>query len=665
MTKLKLFWQKRQAELLIVLLSLLAYGLMIPWLGFFVDDWTFTWAYQLYGSQGLFTYFSANRPFWGLTYQLTMPLLQDNILAWHIFGLVCRIIVSLSFYWLMKLVWPQKKTLTLSAGLLFAVYPGFLLQPIALCFGHIWLVFTSFILSNCFTVLALRHPSRRSGFTIAAVLLSLYNILSMEYFLPLEILRLLLLFILLAEPQPFFKRLGRAFRQWLPYLAALSIVTVYRAFFYHDQTHTYSLHLLDTFKHSLSAGIVQLWNELAAALYQSAVYAWVQPFTSLASRFNLGRIYLGILVLAVLLFGGLTYFLIRRRVENEGRRMLSPLVVAVFALLLAGIPFYVTSLPVEASAINSRFTMPFMVGAALLLAFLLELIPVRWLQAGLLSLILAAAVGFNLQNSNDFRLVSVKNNELMYEIAWRAPDLKPGTLLVTSEQSQSVYFTYATLRSELNLIYPHNPASSFGWVYSRDLASMIPTPVAPGTAITIPAFVVNYTGSSSNAAVFQLSDYGCARFVDSNSTFVNKEISDYSLQKISQADNLLGNNGQTVILDKKLIGPEPAHGWCYYFEKSDLALQEKDYAAIQQNYQTVTKKSLKPYYGYEWFPFIKGLAGAGDWSTALSLAQQVIAANPTNDSYQPFICQALTEISAQAKDPGQAKAALDSLNCQK
>jgi hypothetical protein len=669
MNNLKTFIQKWQAVLLIILLSILAYGLLIPWLGFYMDDWTFAWTYQLYGSQGLFSYFSSNRPFWGLTYQITMPLLRDNIFAWHIFGLVCRILLSLGFYWLMSLLWPKRKTLTLFAGLLFAVYPGFLLQPIALCFGHIWLVFLSFLLSNCFTVLALRNPGKRTVFTIIAVLFSIYNLLCMEYFLPLEVLRLIILFYLIAEPLPFIKRLGKAFKWWLPYFGVLLTVTIYRAFFYHDQTHIYSLQLLAIFKQNIWAGVTQLWNAMVSALYQSAIYAWVQPLTTLTGKFSLNRNYLGLLALIAVIFVGLFFILLRRlrtqAVNEESGWSLSALLMALFALVLAGIPFYLTSLPVEANTIDSRFTMPFMVGTALMLALLLDLISVRWLKVVLVSVILAASVGFHLLNENNFRLMGIRNKELMYEIAWRAPSLKPDTLVVSTEQDISQFYTPSTLRTELNLIYPHDPESSYGWLFARDLADLVPTPVQLNIPITVPMFTKDFNGNTDSAVVFQLSDHGCARFVDSSSSFISKEISDTSIQNISNEQNLVNVPDEQTTLDASLIGPEPAHRWCYYFEKSDLALQLNDYETVQKNYRIVIDQSLKPYYGYEWFPFIEGLARAGDWQSALSLSQQVVTENPTNDSYRPILCQMLNQAAEEASPSIDSASALSALNCSK
>ena len=665
MGKLKQFWIKWQSVLLIILLSILAYGLLIPWLGFYMDDWTFSWTYQTFGAQGLFKYFSTNRPVWGLLYQLTLPIFGKNVLLWQLFDLFWRIAASLSFYWLIQLLWPKKHGLALAAGLLFAVYPGFLLQPLAITFGHIWIIYSVFLLSNCLTVLAVRFPAKRTLYSALALLLSLVNVLCMEYFLPLEVIRLVLLFYLVAEPLPFFKRVWKAIQLWLPYLAVLLLVTIYRAFFFTDQTHIYSLQLLDTFKHSIGAGFVQLFQEVISALYQSAVFAWVQPFSTIAARFSSNRTFLGVLGLLVIVFAGLVWWTARSwRADETGKNRAvewSALIVAVCALLLAGIPFYVTSLPVQASAINSRFTLPFMLGAALLLAFALELIPWRVVRAVLLSALLAAAVGFNLLNENDFRALSVQNNEMMYELSWRAPNLQPGTLLITSEQNQ--YFTFSTLRAELNLVYPHDSKATYGWIFGRDLASIVSTPLQENTAISFPMIVQDISGNSDLAAVFELNGNGCLRFIDKDSSFIPMDIETYSYQNISNAAALVGG-GQAVKLNQQWIGPEPEHGWCYYFEKSDLALQNKDYASIQKYYQTVKEKSLKPHEGYELTPFIEGLAGAGDWSTALTLAQQAIRESPASDAYPVSLCKALNAIAGEAPSSA-AQQTLNGLNCQK
>jgi hypothetical protein len=641
------FANKWSGGLLIVLVSILAYGLMIPWLGLYMDDWTFLWTYQTYGHAGLFNYFSTNRPIWGLLYHLTLPIVGENALACHVFALFWKIIASLAFYWLMTLLWPQKKTLSLMAGLLFAVYPGFLLQPIAITFGHIWIVYAIFLTSNCFTILAFRNPQKKLHYSAIAVFLSLANVLFMEYFLPLEILRLVIIFILIGEPLPFWKKVWLVFKRWLPYLVVLFVVTIYRAFFFKDQTHIYSLELLDAFKTGFLNGLTLAWQQLISALYQSVIFAWVQPFIEFTNRFTTSRMFLMIFLATIVLIFAMAiilYRIIRKPEESAtGSQLGSTLVVAAAALLLAGIPFYITGLPVEAKAINSRFTLPFMIGAVIFLAQLLDLIPWKIAKVVMLSLLISSSIGFNLLNANDYRVMSQLNNRMFYQLVWRAPGLKPETLVVTSEQNQ--YFTYTTLRAELNLVYPHPLGTSYGWIFGRELAHVLKPPFRENTAISIPSIVQDINGNTAALVAFELNGNGCLRFIDKNSSHIPKDFSDYSFQELSNKELLISGTAEAVGLNKKLIGPEPEHDWCYYFEKADLALQTGGYEAIRQYYKEATDHSLAPHEGYELLPFIEGMAEGGDWANVLTLSRQAIESSPANDTLLPTICDTLDKYS--------------------
>ena len=240
------FSEKWGGILLIVFISILAYGLLIPWLSRYMDDWEHTFSFYHYGANGMIYYFKQSRPLLGLLYRLNIILLQNNTVLFHLFALLWRILGSLAFYALVHLLWPNKKNLALFAGLLFAVYPGYLLQPISFTMAHNWIVYTIFLVSNCFTVLAIRYPGRKWLFSILAILFSLVNILLMEYFLPLEVIRLFILFVLIPGTKSFFSRLIKAFALWIPYLVCLIGVLVYRVFFFTDQTHFYPMGLMDT-----------------------------------------------------------------------------------------------------------------------------------------------------------------------------------------------------------------------------------------------------------------------------------------------------------------------------------------------------------------------------------------------------------------------------------
>jgi len=72
--------------------------------------------------------------------------------------------------------------------------------------------------------------------------------------------------------------------------------------------------------------------------------------------------------------------------------------LGLLAMLLAGIPFLVTDLPLRLTFPNSRFTLPFALGVAFLLVALLELLPLWNYKVLFASLLAALAVGAHFNN---------------------------------------------------------------------------------------------------------------------------------------------------------------------------------------------------------------------------------------------------------------------------
>ncbi len=138
-----------------------AYGLVIPWLGFYWDDWAFLYIRSQLGAEGLTRYFATNRPFIAWIPQLTIPLFGTTAWKWHVFMLVVRAISGISVWWLIRLVWKRKQWVAIWVALLFSIYPGFDQQPIAINYSDFFLLFTFLILSFIFSIKAL-HSTKHA-----------------------------------------------------------------------------------------------------------------------------------------------------------------------------------------------------------------------------------------------------------------------------------------------------------------------------------------------------------------------------------------------------------------------------------------------------------------------------------------------------------------------
>ena len=70
--------------LVLAIVAVLAYGLLLPQLGFYWDDLPMSWIRYQLGPEAMARYFSTNRPVWGLLYQVTTRLLPQVPIYWQV-----------------------------------------------------------------------------------------------------------------------------------------------------------------------------------------------------------------------------------------------------------------------------------------------------------------------------------------------------------------------------------------------------------------------------------------------------------------------------------------------------------------------------------------------------------------------------------------------------
>jgi hypothetical protein len=123
-------------------------------------------------------------------------------------------------------------------------------------------------------------------------------------------------------------------------------------------------------------------------------------------------------------------------------------------------------------------------------------------------------------------------------------------------------------------------------------------------------------------------EFSCVHVLDGE----NLELSDNSLPEImtiapySRLDRIELNNDM-VTPPKSIFGEEPAEGWCYYYEKADLARQRGDWKEITRLGDIVSERDLRPYDWIEWMPFIEGYAAELNEEKVTELGL-IIKANP-------------------------------------
>jgi hypothetical protein len=652
----------------LLLICILSYILLIRYLGYYWDDWAFVWISQKLGTAGMIRYFHTIRPTLRPLYQITTSLLGHVPWHWHVFALVWRWITSVMLWGLLRTLWPRNPQAALWTSLLFTVYPGPRAQFIALVYSHYFLLLSAFFASLWFSLIALRRPKWYLPLSFLGLLLALLNLISLEYFFLLELIRPALLWMVSGEEEPASKnRRKRVLLHSLPYLLLFAGVVIWRAYFFTHQTYNYPINLLDELRLQPISTLLSLGQTILQDLWITTFGAWGQvlvlPDPSVFGRLAT-LVYAG--VVALVFTGTLFYLLFSRKSDplfsSQKNRFrlsgkpapwaVSALVLGLIGLLLAGPPYWLTGLNVSLYFPNTRFTLSFMLGASLFLAGLMGMLPISSrFKVLLLAVLIGLGAGQQFRYANSFRQDDDIQKALFWQMAWRMPDIEPGTALLTNELPLH-YSTDNSLTAALNWIYdPENSSARMDYyLFYPDmrLNTSLP-PLESGETIEQDYLATMFYGSTEQVVAVYFEPPGCLRVLDPETDPVNPllpEIMRYSAKYSTTAAILPASEGGAV-LQEDIFGPELEHNWCYYFEKADLARQLGDWQKVAALGEPAFALNDHPNDPAERMPFIEGYAHTGNWQRAVDLTADSFQVTPR---MQVPLCELWERIAAETPD---------------
>ncbi len=620
----------RLVPFLYLLAACLAYGLLFIRLGYFWDEWPILWIAERLGPQGLTLYFETNRPFWGLIYHLTISLLGAyNPWVWQIFGLLLHWLAACGLWMTLRQVWPKFESVAFWCGLLFLVYPGFRQSSIAMMYGHFFVAYAAFFWSLAFSLMAIRIKRHKIILIAAAVLLSLINLLSLEYFFVLEGLRPVFLWLAIRGPRlPGRKMVSSFLKAWLPYLTALLAVVVWRTAIFPHQTHNYQPALVARLAGKPLPALLDLAGTILKDLWTATFSAWSDIFnlpvlTVLGARSFVmwaAAVLIGFSAMIIFVFKSPDYGKPDRR--DFGVMILT----AITALLAGGLPFWVTDLPVGLGFPNDRFILPFIFGACLAISVLLHLLPGGRLAPQLaLSALAALSIGFQFLNGVAYQRDWNIQRALFWQMSWRIPALQPGTALVTSQMPLR-YFSDNSLAAPLNWIYDSDRSSSAGGLmdymfYDASVRTTRALKLEKGRPILQDYLAAEFKGSADRLVVFDFKPPACFRVLDPDLDPLNPTLSGVvrDTAVFSSLAPILADP-DPVVPQTSIFGPEPPRGWCFYYQKADLARQRGDWAEAERLAAEAFASGDYPNDPAERLLFIEVYAHAGNWDRALELS---------------------------------------------
>lgn len=663
------------AGLILLLVSLVSYSLVIPRLGFYWDSWPMNWIAQTRGTQGLAQYFSTNRPVWGLLYQVSMPLLGGAPLPWQIFGLLWRWLAGMALWGVIRLLWPRQPEPALWAGLLFVIYPAFQQQSIGLLYGHFFIVVTAFLTSLACSLLAIRKPGWRAICLVVGLLLSAANLLMMEYFFLLELLRPLLLWLALGEqPESAKSRLRKTLTAWVPYLLVFLGAVFWRGVLFPFQTNNYSLVTLSQFAAQplliLSLLAQRALEEIWIATGQAWIYATQPPQAADIGEVNVTRYLLLMIATGLALFLAGQLLASRRQPSNSERLIWvkESLLVAVLGLALAGWPFWLTNVPFSLAFAYDRFTLPFVFGASLLLISLIMLLPWRPMRWLVFATLVGLAAGFQFQTGLAYRQDWVDQQQLFWQLRWRVPNLAPGTVIFANETWATAYSTDNSLTAPLNWIYDadnHSQTIRYLLVYPTIRLNPISNlKLEKDTPVSEDLLVGKFEGNTSQSITIYYDYSNCLRVVDPVIDGLNPLIPD-ELKKTAEFSDFsliqpLPTEQTTSPPLPNILGQPPNSSWCQLYEQADLLRVSGKWYNILDLWKTGKDLVTRSNFAAELVPFVEAYARTYQWNEAAILTVSTQKSRPVFCSLWYILDQTTPE--SEGKQPA-VRASMDLLKC--
>lgn len=643
----------------ITLVTIVAYGFMIPKLGFYRDDWYMIWSAQAQGTQGVIDLFKIDRPFIGYLYALDYAILGASALNWHVYALLVKLLGGFAFFWCFRLLWPVRRTEATFAALLYLVYPGFYQQPNAALFINLLLSHMAATLSLALTVYALKTKNRSAQIasTLAAALLGFFYLIIYEAMIGLEAVRLLLVWYVTAQQRPdrnWRANLWPALKRAIPYLILAFGFFYWRIFLFQSARRSTNVAvLLEEYGASPVHAMLTFLVETAKDFFDITIFAWTIPLYQSVTASQYRDLAESLLLAGLALGLTLAYYAWAKRQNllNEGNPADN---APLHMVILGALAVLVTTLPIVAAGRDAsfsfqwdRYTAQGIFGVAMLVAgFTFGYVrpPARWL---FLFALLVSGVVTQFHSAVYYRDFWTQTRDLWWQLSWRAPGLQPGTTVIAAPPPGFRFLEEYEVWGPLNIIYnPGEPLEFSGQVPFEGIDQELENGARETRKMRSVSVPRDY---SMPLLVTKPTPNSCAHVVNGLRLELppEEESRTRSIAPYSRIELIL-TEATPAQPPRGVFGREPDHEWCYYYQKIDLARQNEDWEtavkladeALLQGYSAADRS--------EWLPLIEAYVNAGELDKARELAQKI----RTNRDLHATLCDQLRATPAwpQATD---------------
>jgi len=494
--------------------------------------------------------------------------------------------------------------------------------------------------------LAFRSRKRYLPLIVSSWVLSALTLFSVEYYFGLELIRPVVIWFLISDKfKAFWSHLKNTLILWSPYILISLLFLYWRLVIY--QTPRGDVQLFEKLIHKPIPTIIDFFETAGSDIINSGIVAWIQTadFARMTS-FGVGPTFL-YLVGVIAATSAAILFLYRFNATASESEIttyqsntwaIQAILLGVLALCVGGIPFWVTNLPIGLEFPWDRFTLAMMFGSTLLIAGLVDWLTSTRLQKVLIfGVLIGLASGLHIQYGNLFRREWNAQSQFFWQLTWRAPSIKPNTLILTAELP-FIYFSDNSLTAPLNWIYaPDFREGNMPYLlYAAEARHEVSLPnLKADISVNQPYRATQFEGTTNQALVLFYTPPGCLKIVNPQTDKRMPQKPNYisDMMPLSSLDLILTDPDHPARPPQIIFGEEPPPDWCYYFEKADLARQIGDWEQVASLADQAMQlgETLYEVNAPELVTFIEGYAHTQRWSEAVELTGQALELSERTD----------------------------------
>jgi hypothetical protein len=609
---------------------------MIHRVGFTHDDWYLMYAAGAQGADVFHEIYSGIRPLRAFVMEPAYLLFEQNVLLYNLSAWGFRVLSACLLLWLLRMLWRDQRRWTLLIAAFYLIYPGFLSQPNGVDYQSQMASLALAMFSLGLTVHAFfqKHSVYKVLELTIAVLCGFLYLGLVEYEAGFEITRLTVLFILVWRTTENFRdRIITLFKIWIPNSAVIIGFGLWRTFIFESarkardvasQLEDFRLYPLQT---------AYRWSvQIAQDFYDVTLSAYVTPLSQLTDHIQWWGGILAIIVtsLAVYYFNKMNAG--DNQTEENSDSVTREVVTLGLATSIGGLMLIAMVNREVFFPSFSRYTLTSSVGVAMLIVAILMQVNNKTIRNALLAAGLLISVFTHHANTIKYVHATETINEFWWQASWRIPQLEKNTTLIANIPSIATEEDYFIWGPANLIYYPENQnpeitqPALFAAVLNRDTVQK--TLTRERQEYDNRLSIITYKNYRNLVILTQPSPSSCVHVINGLQPEFSSAESD-SIRVIGAYSEL-----ERVLVDETphappelIFGPEPARGWCYFYQSADLARQRGDWESVIRLGNEAQARGFAPSDLIEWMPFLQAYAVTDDVDRLMELAS-VISSEP-------------------------------------